>query len=166
MATVRYVASNTSYAYMTKQQAKSTGEYRIEVTEPKEVAGNITLSDGKTICQYNSNNPNRIATATTEAPERSELFFTSFVKNYQNARDVTIQTSKQGARDVTTLEAVIPGTHPYLAKEKMMFDNASLKPLELVIYDGEGRERIIITYSSITYNVPLSDDLFKSPVAK
>ena len=36
-----------------KQYFKMTGQYRMEMVSPDEVAGNFTVYDGKTICQYN-----------------------------------------------------------------------------------------------------------------
>ena len=56
-ASVKYISNKTSHSYETKQQCRITGEYRIEVTGPENVAGNTTVSDGKVICQFN----NRIA---------------------------------------------------------------------------------------------------------
>jgi outer membrane lipoprotein-sorting protein len=60
----------------------------------------------------------------------------------------------------TVLEAIIPGSHPYLSSEKLWVDNKTSKPVKLVIYDPDGAERIIVTYGAFEYNVELDDSLF------
>jgi len=164
-ATVKYISNKNTNEYQTLQQCRISGEYRIEVTGPEDVAGNITLSDGETICQFNPNVSGKIAVGSKESPERSEIFLTTFVKNYLNSKEVSLEVSNFGEGRATVLEASVPGTHPYLASEKLWVDNETYKPLQLVIYDPDGAERVVITYNSFEYNVALDDSLFTVPVA-
>ena len=162
-AIVRYISNNGSNAYTTLQQCKNTGEYRVEVLEPEAVAGNVTIFDGKIICQYNKNINGKIAVGTTESAERSEIFLTTFIYNYFNQKEVAITVSSMKNDDsLTVLEATVPGQHPYLVTEKLFIDNETLKPMELVIYDDSGNERIVVTYKGIEYNVELDEKLFKT----
>jgi outer membrane lipoprotein-sorting protein len=148
--------------YDTLQKCKITGEYRIEVTGPDKVAGNITLSDGKTIYQFNSRIQGKIAVATKESQERSEIFLTSFIKNYIKSQDTSVAAAKIEGDPCTVLEATVPGDHPYLATEKLWVDNTTYAPIKLIIYDPQGSERIIITYKTFSYNVQLDDADFKA----
>ena len=162
---VRYISNKNDHEYKVKQSCKITGEYRIEVTGPERVAGNITVFDGTTICQYNERIAGRYSIAAMEAAERLELFVTSFVKNYLKANNVSVSASSidagGGAKaDCTILEADILGEHPYLRSEKLWVDNKSLKPVKLVIYDAEGNERIVVTFETFEYNVKLDDSIF------
>ena len=160
-ATVTYISNKTTHTYETKQQCKITGEYRIEVTGPERVAGNVTINDGKTITQFNTKVAGRISIGTTEAVERSELFLTSFVKNYVRSQEVSVAAASIEGNPTTVLEARIPGEHPYMATQKLWVDNETLKPVKLVIYDVSGVERIVVTYNSFEYNVRLSDEIFR-----
>lgn len=160
-ASVRYISNNNVHDYKVKQQSKSTGEYRVEVLEPENAAGNITTFDGSVICQYNSKVSGKIAVGTTESSERSEIFLTSFIKNYFSA-DETAQTvaDMEDNDAITILEAKVPGDNQYLATERLLMNNETLKPKELVIYDDEGNERIVVVFQEIEYNISLDQALF------
>ena len=160
-AAVEYKSNKGSNVYDTVQKCKITGEYRVEVVGPEKVEGNITLSDGKTIYQFNKRISGKISVATKESQERSEIFFTSFLKNYMKSNETSVSAAKVEGDPCTVLEALIPGSHPYLASEKLWIDNKSFKPVKLIIYDPQGSERIIVTYKTFEYNVTLEDSEFK-----
>jgi len=160
-ATVEYISNKGSNTYGTLQQCKSSGEYRIEVTAPTNVAGNVTLFDGKMIYQYNPKIAGKLSMATKETPERSEIFLNSFVKNYLNSQNVSVSVANMEEGQCTVLEANIPGAHPYMRTEKLWVDNDTQLPVKLVIYDPDGTERIIVTYQDFEYNIPLEDSLFQ-----
>jgi len=160
-ATVAFVSNKNTHEYETLQQCRISGEYRIEVTGPDKVAGNITIFDGNIICQYNERTGGQMTVGTQEAPERAEIFLTSFVKNYIKSQEVTISVANMDESVCTVLEATIPGEHPYLRTEKLWVDNKTLQPVKLIIYDPDGGERILVTYHSFEYNKVLDDSLFK-----
>jgi outer membrane lipoprotein-sorting protein len=163
-ASVTYRSNKGANTYETLQQCRITGEYRVEVVGPKNYAGNITLSDGKTIFQYNSKVKGKISVGTNENRERSEIFVTSFVRNYVNSREVSISVGNFEEGRCTILEALVPGDHPYLAKERLWVDNKSLKPVKLAVLDPDGSERIVVTYNTFEYNIEFDDSLFKPGV--
>ncbi len=159
-ATVEYISNKGSNAYETLQESRISGEYRVEVVGPKNVAGNVTLFDGSTIAQFNKRISGKVSIAAKENQDRSEIFVTSFVKNYVRSQEVSVSVGNFGQGKCTVLEAIIPGNHPYLATEKLWIDNVTLLPVKLCIYDQDGSERIIVTYTDFEYNVPLEDDIF------
>jgi outer membrane lipoprotein-sorting protein len=159
-ASVEYKSNKGSNVYDTVQKCRISGEYRVEVVGPEKVKGNITLSDGKTIYQYNTRIQGKISVATKESAERSEIFLTSFIKNYLQSMEVSVSAAKIDNEPCTVLEAKIPGEHPYLSSEKLWIDNKTKKPVKLIIYDSQGSERIIVTYKSFEYNVDLADTEF------
>ncbi|MCL2461659.1 MAG: hypothetical protein FWF44_03270 [Defluviitaleaceae bacterium] len=160
-ASVEYKSNKGSNTYDTLQQCRITGEYRIEVTGPKKVAGNVSIFDGKVISQFNTNISGRVNVTATENQERSEILLTNFIKNYLSSQEVSISVANIASEQCTVLEAAIPGNHPYLATEKLWVDNTTLKPVQLVIYDQQSSERIIVTYKTFEYNIQLDDSLFK-----
>jgi len=160
-ATVEYKSNKGSNVYETVQKCKTTGEYRVEVVGPDKVAGNVTLSDGKTIYQFNKRVSGKISVATKESQERSEIFFTSFIKNYTKSNETSVSAAKVESDPCTVFEALIPGSHPYLSSEKLWVDNKTFKPVKLIVYDPQGSERIIVTYKTFEYNVEINDSEFK-----
>jgi outer membrane lipoprotein-sorting protein len=159
-ATVEYKSNKGSNVYEVLQHSRITGEYRVEVTGPDMVAGSVTCSDGQRIYQYNNRVNGRVSLLVKESQERSEIFVTSFIKNYLTSQEVSISVASLGEGQCTVLEAVIPGSHPYLASQKLWMDNETLKPVKMVIYDPDGAERVIVTFNAFEYNVPLDDSLF------
>jgi outer membrane lipoprotein-sorting protein len=162
-ATVEYKSNKGTNVYDTLQQCKAGGQYRVEVTGPKNVAGNVTLSDGKVIAQFNPKISGKISVGVKENPERSEIFLTSFIKNYLNSQEVSVTAGNFNNGKCTILEADVPGDHPYLATEKLWVDNKTLNPVKLVVYDPDLSERIVVNYNSFDYNIPLEDSLFAIP---
>ena len=160
-ATVTYISNKSQHTYQVRQFARMSGEYRIEVTGPERVAGNITVNDNRTITQFNTNIRGAYAVNTHESPERLELFVTSFVRNYLRSQEVTISVAAAESGLATVLEAMIPGEHPYMRTSKLWVCNNTLLPLRLVIYDADGVERVIVVYENFEFNVDLDDNLFR-----
>lgn len=160
-ATVRYYSNNSSNAYETKQQCLTTGEYRVEILSPSEGAGNITVYDGNVITQFNPLVGGKKTFGKVDKPDRYEIFLTSFIRNHLAGQEVTIACiANPDDERFTTLEAVVPGDNPYLATERLVIDNETLKPVELIILDPQGEERISVTYKEIEYNVKLDESVF------
>ena len=160
IATVSYHSNKGVNTYETVQHGRITGEYRVEVTGPTAVAGSVTAFNGQQIMQYNSRVDGRVLIQTEETPERSEIFLTTFVKNYLQSASISVSVSdmEEGVR--TVLEAEVPGDHPYLALSRLWIDNTTLLPVKLIVFDQDGTERIVITYSIIEFNIELDDGLF------
>jgi len=160
IATVEYRSNKGANTYEIVQHARTTGEYRVEVTGPDHVSGSITAFDGQQIIQFNSRVNGRVNIMTQEAPERSEIFLTSFVQNYLQSSEVSVSVSDMDEGVRTVLEAVVPGNHPYLATQRLWVDNETLLPVKLVIFDQDGAERVIVTYHVFEYNVDIDDGMF------
>jgi len=160
ITTVEYRSNKGSNVYETVQHARITGEYRIEVTAPETVAGSVTASDGRQIHQFNNRVNGRVSLMVQETPERSEIFLTSFIRNYKQSEEVSVSVADMDEGVRTVLEANIPGNHPYLSVARLWVDNETTLPVKLVIFDADGAERIIVTYHVFEYNVILDDGLF------
>jgi outer membrane lipoprotein-sorting protein len=160
IATVEYRANKGSNAYETVQHARITGEYRVEVTGPAHVAGSVTVNDGRNIVQFNARVEGRVTVPVEETPERSEIFLTTFIRNYLKCNKMSVMVADMEEGVSTVLEAAVPGNHPYLATARLWVDNGTLLPIKLVILDPDGAERIIVTYHAFEMNVVLDDALF------
>ena len=162
-ATLTRLSNKGTNTYETNQYFKSTGEYRLEITAPENIAGNYTVSDGKRIGQYNKKLGDFVVMDVPESQARNELFLGNFVKNYMRSEEVSIEVSNVGDSEYTILEAVIPGGNRYLATEKLWVDNDTILPVELVIYDEEGNERYILKFTNFEFNPQFPENLFKLP---
>ena len=160
-ATVTYISNNNSHTYETIQHARISGEYRIEVTAPQNVAGNTTVFDGTTISQFNPRVDGRISQTTHETPERLEILLTSFVRNFITSQEVSVTAAALDEGLTTVLEATIPGDHPYMATQSLWVNNETRIPIQMKIFDQNGTERIIVIFNSFEYNVNIDDSMFQ-----
>lgn len=159
-ATLTRTNDRGEQTYETKQYCKSTGEYRLELTAPENVAGNYTVFDGERICQYNPRLDSSIIRDIPESQHRNELFLSQFIQNYMQSEGVSVETAALDESRCIVLEAIIPGNDAALASEKLWVDRESLLPVRFVIYDAEGEERYSMDYSSFEFDPQFDDPLF------
>ena len=159
-ATVEYISNKGTNTYETTQHGRITGEYRIEVTGPEHVAGIVTSFDGQHIYQFSTQVNGRVTILARETQERSEIFLTSFIKNWLAGQENSVTAANIEDGRYTVFEAAIPGNHPYLAIQKLWINNETLLPHKMIIYDTAGTERVIVTYHSFEYNIELDNSLF------
>lgn len=162
-ATLTRISNKGETTYETVQYSKVTGEYRMEIVSPENMKGNFTVYDGSTVSQHDSRTGETVVLEIPDAQKGSELFFTSFIKNYMQSEDVSIDTAVSlDENSCTVLEAVVPGGNKYTATEKVWIDNETLKPLKFVIYDKDGNERYVIVYNEFEYNPEMDSSVFKA----
>ena len=159
-ATLTRTNDRGEQTYETKQYCKSTGEYRLELTAPENVAGNYTVFDGERICQYNPRLDSSIIRDIPESQHRNELFLSQFIQNYMQSEGVSVETAALDESRCIVLEAIIPGNDAALASEKLWVDRESLLPVRFMIYDAEGEERYSMDYSSFEFDPQFDDALF------
>ena len=160
-AKVEYISNKGSNEYEINQIAKKTGEYRIETLKPDAVSGNLIIFDGNMVWQYNPRVDSKISVGVPDKAERKEITIFSFLENHLKSKDISVETTTENKTNFTVLEASIPGDNKYFATEKLWFDNNSLKPVKLIIYDKENKERVIVSYETFEYDVKIENDLFK-----
>lgn len=157
---ITYISNNNENTYKTLQYCKKSGEYRTEVIEPENLSGSITMYDGSIIYQYNPKVSETIELTTTETSERTEIFLTSFLRNYSMSKEVSISVGNFDNSDYTVIEANIPGSHPYMSKEKLWINNETLLPEKLIVYDYNDQERIITKFEEFVFNPQLANEIF------
>ncbi len=159
-ATLTRTSEKGEKVYETKQYYKSTGEYRLELTAPENVAGNYTVFDGERICQHNPKLDSSIIKNVPESQQRNELFLGQFVQNYMQSEGVSVETAALDESKCVILEAVIPGGDPAISTEKLWVDRETLLPVRFIIYDASGKERYQMDYHEFTFNPQFDASLF------
>ncbi len=160
-ATLTRTSNKGETTYGTKQYAKATGEYRLELTSPETVAGNYTIFDGEKICQYNPKLDNKLVKDVPASQHRNELFLGQFIKNYMQSEGVGVEAAALDETQCIVMEAVIPGTDGALSSEKLWVDRETFLPKRFVLYDTEGQERYRLDYDEFVYNPDFEEDLFQ-----
>lgn len=163
---ITYISNNNETKYSGKVYCEIDGRYRIETNEPKEVQGNIILFDSKMIWQYNPNIENKFKVVPKEKEARKLVLLSGFIENYVKSKDTTVETMSNQGKDVTVLEAIVPGDNKYFQKEYLTFSNDSLLPLNLKVVDSDEKERIIVEFSNFEYNPKFEDNIFSIDTLK
>lgn len=159
--TVKYISNKGENAYKVKQYARSDGKYRMETLEPQDFNGCVLLYDGKMVWQYTpSLEDNKIKVNAPDKPERAEVVLFSFVENYVKSKDVGVTASSIDESLCTVLEAKITGGNKFLDNEKLWLDNETQLPKQLIIYDKDGNEKIVVNYENFEYNCKIDDSKF------
>ena len=60
----------------------------------------------------------------------------------------------------TILEANVPSDSKYFKTEKLYINNNTKLPEKLIIYDEDGKERILVEYQNFEYNPKIEDSNF------
>ena len=159
-ATLTRTNEKGTQTYETKQYSKATGEYRLELLAPENVAGNYTIFDGDRICQYNPRLDSSVIKDVPESQHRNELFLSQFISNYMQSEGVSVETAALDESRCIVLEAIIPGNDSALSSEKLWVDRETLLPVRFVIYDADDKECYKTEYTSFTFNPQFDDALF------
>lgn len=160
-ATLKRISNKGTNEYETRQSYQITGEYKLELLSPANVAGNYTIFDGKRICQYNPRVEGKVIIDVPENQQRNELFLGAFIKNYMQSEEVSIAVANLDEGKCSVLEAVIPGGNQYLSTEKLWIDNETLKPVQFIIYNADGKERYVLQYTDFEYDPIFDEKLFQ-----
>lgn len=159
-ANVVFYSNKGENTYTINQQAKNDGKYYIETTYPEDVKGNVILFDGNILWQYNPSLDSKISVGDKEKIERKEICLFSFLENHLKSKDITLETANIDDNLYTVLEAKIPGGNKYFDSEKLFINNKTKSPEKLIIYDTEGKERVLVSYDNFIYNPKIEDRKF------
>lgn len=159
-ASLTFYSNKGENQYTITQQAKNDGKYLIETIAPEDLKGNIILFDGNMVWQYNPNLDSKISVGDKEKMERKQICLFTFLENYVKSKDVALETANIDDSIYSVLEAKIPGDNKYFDSEKLFINNETKTPEKLVIYDDNGKERILVTYNNFVYNPKIEDSKF------
>lgn len=160
LAKITHIDGDKRNTYESKQAYCIDGKYRVEVTKPQHIAGVVTVFDGEKILQYN---PNTSGTQILELQPnsfRNQTFLGTFLHNYLQSEEVTLEVQNIDQETAVVLEAIIPGGSVYMATQKLWIDGNTNKPARMVIYDQEDQETVIIEFLKFTYNPEIQKDIF------
>jgi outer membrane lipoprotein-sorting protein len=145
-AEVTYISDRGSITYSAKHYALQDGRYCIEISSPYENAGDKVLFDGKMIWHYSAVNKDKISVAMPDKAERQQIILFAFVKNMLSTH------TANGDFKSDVYEAQMPKVHKYMNNERLWLNKETSLPEKLIIYDSDGKERVIVTFSDFKYN--------------
>lgn len=151
---ITFYSNKGENTYLVNQRAKASGQYRMEILEPENFAGVLTISDGQRVVQTDPTIGGEVEAKQT--PVRDALLLYAFAEAYSQGGECT-----EGEGDTLILRAQYPGEHRKIVSAQLTLAKGSGVPLSLEILDGEGKPSIHMTYESFQMNPELSDENFK-----
>lgn len=159
-SSLTYISNKGESNYNIKQFVRKDGKYILQTIYPDSLKGHFILFDGNILWQYNPSIDSKISVGDKDKLERKEISLFSFIQNYTKSKDVSVETSSSDNNLYTILEAIIPSSNQYFASEKLWINNKSKLPEKLVIFDKDGRQRVVLSFSNFSYNPNLDDSIF------
>ena len=154
---VVFFSNKGENAYRVHQQVKSSGEFRLEILEPLNLSGILTVSDGKRIVQSDPTIEGWVAARPT--PVRDALLLFSFLEAYLQSDGETLE----GDEDTLILTARYPGEHRKIVSAQLRLAKGTGLPLSLVISDENGDPSLHITYLQFQMNPAFEEGTFQMP---
>lgn len=146
--------------YETQQVYQMDGQYKVEVISPDNLTGLITICDGQQIVQYNSKLDQSKLTPLSPNNFRNQMFLGTFVQNYLQSEDVSIEVQNIEESLTTVLEAVIPGGSEHMSIQRVWIDQKTSKPVQMSIYNKDNKETVKIEFLEFTYNPKIDPSIF------
>lgn len=156
-----YVHSdNVENKYVFQQYFKFPNSYRLEVTSPENLKGNLTISNGKKAWILHPAINQVWKLESFEQSQEQLMFIGYFMQNFYNTEDSVISSEKLDNRHYIVIETPIPGGNQYFDKQKLWVDSKNLEPYQMHITDEKGIVRFRVYYEDFEFNPRLEDELF------
>lgn len=155
-------SENSDNTFEMKQDGLMDGRYKIELTAPEGLVGNTTTFDGTSIYHTNPTRSKQAYVSANEYPERVEILLTSFVANYKEKQNEYSKIGEISNGEYIVLEGIIDGSNAFFAKEQLILDGMTYKPLKLNIYTSRGEKFVEVEYNEFTYNPVFEDTYFSN----
>ena len=154
---VVFFSNKGENAYRVHQRVKSSGEFRLEILEPENLSGILTISDGNRIVQEDPTIEGWVEAKPT--PVRDALLLYSFVEAYLQNGGETVD----GDEDTLILTAKYPGEHRKIVSAQLRLAKGTGLPLSLVISDENGDPSLHMTYLQFQMNPAFEEGTFQMP---
>ena len=154
---VVFFSNKGENAYRVHQRVKSSGEFRLEILEPENLSGILTISDGNRIVQEDPTIEGWVEAKPT--PVRDALLLYSFVEAYLQNGGETVD----GDEDTLILTAKYPGEHRKIVSAQLRLAKGTGFPLSLVISDENGDPSLHMTYLQFQMNPAFEEGTFQMP---
>ncbi len=147
IAQIEACGNKSMKKYTVKHYFKSPSYYKIQVLDPENIKGKVTIYDKDKVIIHHPRIKDKV-TFSYKGKENRYLFIGDFAKNILQNEKINISSSKE----FLILETSIPDTSIYFDKQKLYIDKKTLKPNKMEIIDVNGKKRFMVAYKEFRYN--------------
>ncbi|EOC99531.1 LolA family protein [Caldisalinibacter kiritimatiensis] len=166
IANITVVGNKSEKTYKLRHIFKRPNRYIIQVIEPEESGGCITVYDGKQAWIYHPQINQSMLIKDFKGSAEQNIFIGYFLKLFVTNEDIRISAENIKDAQYLTLTADIPGNNKYRYKEKLWVDKETFTPYQLIIYDKDGKASVKVKYSNFKHNVDIKDEEFNIEATK
>lgn len=155
--------NKSTMRYKLKHSFKSPDRYRIEVLEPEELQGQITIHNGKVTYIYHPKIDQYLITESFSESADCQAFIGSFINHMRDKENLEIRREKVENKAYYEIELQVPEPSEYMSTEKIWIDAAEAVPAKAEIYDKTGKVTVSVQYTNFVYNPELNEGDFEIP---
>ncbi|RKD30069.1 LolA family protein [Thermohalobacter berrensis] len=146
--------------YKAKHKFKRPNKYVIEIIEPEESKGHITICNGKQVWFYHPKIEKSILIRDLKASPKENMFIGYFLKNLFTNEYISLESEKIGDSEYLIITTEMPGNSKYGKFEKLWVNKKNFNPFKLVILNENKEITTEVIYTDYKSNIKLPDKVF------
>ncbi|MGE5630396.1 MAG: LolA family protein [Caulobacteraceae bacterium] len=158
--TMKVMNNKSTMEYKMKHFYISPGKYRVEVVEPEELKGQVTIYDGEHSYIYHPKINAQLVTENFPDSLECDAFIGSFISRFKDMKNVKI-TKEKDNDNLYMLEFEVPEPNSYKVLERLWIDTLNAVPVKAEIYGADGKTTVSIRYTNFGYNPKLNERDFE-----
>lgn len=158
--TMRVTNNRSTMKYRLKHLYKSPGRYRVEVQEPLELKGQVTIYNGESSYIYHPRIDQYLITENFPGSVEYNSFIGSFIDRLAKRPEIKISRGMEGEKELYILEFEISPSNRYMRIERLWLDPEAAVPVKAEIYGDDGKRSVEIYYNNFVCNSGLKDEEF------
>jgi len=160
IADITIVGNKGDTYYKAKHIFKKPNKYIIEIIQPEEKNGYITIYDGRQAWLYHPGIEESFLIKDYQISLEKEMFVGYFLRNLITSESINIESESIDNDNYLVLSSEIPGNNRYRNFEKLWINKKSFLPYRLLILDRDGNIAIDIKYTEFNYDIKIEEDKF------
>lgn len=147
---------------------KKPNKLKTVQTQPAEMAGSVTVSDGETIWLYDAQQNTVMIMELSETPEQNEQDYLQLIGTMMNESDFSLEGIEKVDGRTTYVIDMSPKDESddfgMFGAMKVWVDKETWMPLKMDMKDADGNPMISVEYRNFQTNTGISDDEFQFEV--
>lgn len=160
ISNITVYGNKSSKTYKEKHIFKRPNKYIIEVIEPEESKGCLTVYNGQQAWLYHPGIDQSIVIKDFKESPEENMFLGYFLKNIVTTEDVKIKSETIDNDEFLVVTIQLPGNNKYRYMEELWINKRNFIPYKLVVYDNKGNIQVEAIYSQFKEDYQIDEEDF------
>ena len=160
LAELTLYTEDISNTYKYRHVYKMPDKYIIEVLDPPDSKGCITIYNGNNAWFYHPQINQSMLIKDFNNSIEENMFIGYFYKTSITGTSVKLNSDTIDNQEYLTISVEIPGNNHYRKTQKIWIHKKNLLPYKLLIFDNKGSVTVEVLYSDFRYNIDLDEEDF------